>query len=655
MAFAVLSPFELPGALGALAERGAMARARRAVGEPWGGGAGVRSQPAIVKVISTLKSRRAAVAVARYIARLDRDMRDPWRPEERIGDAAPPVWRGGWELQPRAQVLAWIKAWSFLEDEENYRPAARKIAEAGGDPRRLAESDRLYHVQAWHFMLSVPTASSAARAVLEIAVRSVVAEIFEVMGYRSLTAMHVEHGGHAHAHVLVEAVNHRGERLRLAKDGLVLDGMRELLADRVRELTRMAEPPLEPESAIEGSRRSDRPELHEAVRRGRVPVSPAELAEAIGASAGKPAPSVVNPPRADRRVAPPARSREDYYAGRRRGLALSPRARERTARGLDRVSVLAPAWFGREGAGAADRLEERRRAWLRRRLGFDPDDPADVLQAPPDVAIAPRRGLLDRIARRVLGRREPVAPGVEDPAQRRSRLDGLQGSADPLDRLRGLLGRRQIFIDDAETTEAVGRWRAMREEHAPLADWYLARQPLLFGRTASSASPRRTGRAAAGDQELQDVLRAVPGGRRGPALRRPAEPPRPAPRPAAGAAGGGNGGRGGLPADAGRVGELVRRHGARRRLVRHLVELAGALDSTGEPERLRLAIKLRDRAERLGEAEPLPRSEWGRALGAAERAALAERVKEALLGRPDLEAHVRALRKQRDRDRDSSR
>lgn len=206
-------------------------------GSPPGG----RSRPVIVKSVSAAHSRTAAVAMASYIARLDGRATRDTMPKVHDHDGLPVA------SDRVRQVLA---TWGLTPDRENLSLMARRRQEEGRGVSDLPPHLRYRRVQARHFVLSAPVEAGEI-PLFEVAVAATVRDTFTSWGHQSLWALHLEHGKEVHAHVLIRAEREGGGRLRMQRDGAILDGLRETLAENCRAVG----------LDVEATRRGDRPEL----------------------------------------------------------------------------------------------------------------------------------------------------------------------------------------------------------------------------------------------------------------------------------------------------------------------------------------------------------------------------------------------------------
>lgn len=169
----------------------------------------------IVKAAGRRKSAYGVKVCIRYMARL--------RPRD--GQAVPVRDEFGRQVDP---VLA-VAEWDLLPDRENLSTRARMHPE---NQPVLPVAERLYHVQAHHFVISagVPAKDVAAGQAFQRALHVGIDQLFAAEGFRVLWAVH-EDTDHVHAHVLVQALSRFGRRLRLDIGGEAFDHMRQVFAE----------------------------------------------------------------------------------------------------------------------------------------------------------------------------------------------------------------------------------------------------------------------------------------------------------------------------------------------------------------------------------------------------------------------------------------
>ncbi len=391
-----------------------------------------RPPPVIVKVIGKgIRSKRGLRGCLRYVARLGQDMTEPYDPgeyipvaergsEPPIRDAAPMV-RDEMGLEvARDQVLDAFSEWDLLDDDENLSRRARELKEANQAWQQLQPAERFRNVQGYHIMLSVPVRDRSELVRFERAVAETLKSTFGMDGHPLFWAVHAEHGGHVHAHVVVASVSETtGRRLNFAPDGELLDGLRERLATEARRL----------HLDVSATRRVDRAEWLEGLVSGK-----------------------------------PIESFDRQWISAKRG-------------GLQRVERAAPEWLRDELPDYLDRLATR----TDRKLKGQPGYPGAAL-----FRDARRRGVVASLLRR----EQPDESG---------------------DMLVALLRGRRLFMDAGGkdcTEQAVASFRRMRSEGNPrLAEWYLLRQPLLFGPVSDAVGAHRRPEAVA---ELRQVLQLEP-------------------------------------------------------------------------------------------------------------------------------------------------
>lgn len=519
--------------------------------------------PGIVKVISGARSRSGAQALLRYVGRLGENMSDPAAPDLPIRDREVRLFDGSGLTIPREKAAAALDAWQLLTDGENLSRRASRARAAGEAWADLPDAERLRLVQVRHLVYSARCRDAWEERLLEAATIAAVRETLVAMGHRVIVGMHREHGSHPHVHVLVRVENDDpgGPRLRFRPDGRLVDGLRHAFSRHCVEVG----------LAADGSRWSDRAEVIAAAERGELPA---------------------------RQAGPQPRP------GRpgRRGRGTGP----------TRLAEAAPDWWADYGADALLRMQARRRRaraqFEARRAGVAP------LQMPPPPVPAPRfapagealagnvpdasagdagrerGGLINRLVTRVIGRAAPASDASS--TARPSSTAGpstLAGAplppGSPAD-IRGaaaellvLLRRHQVFEEEGRdrSVEAMRSYLRLRAADRKLADWYLIRQPILFGPITTGADSLR------GAPELAPLLARI-GLSDAPSLLAPA-----------GAAGGGR-----PREDLAAVMRLV----ARERLVRGMEGLAASIerDWPDDAPVLEQAITLRDRAWRIEKA-----------------------------------------------------
>lgn len=543
-----------------------------------GSGRGGRAAPVVVKAISGARHRGGLLALVRYVARLrevDASMERPVVCDEM-----------GRELAATSAPRL-VADWELPADADNLSAAARRLEEAGRRSDELPPERRWRTVLARHYTFSVPLPRNdlgevveADAARLEAAVGEAVRETFGADGFPAIWAVHREHGGHVHAHVVARTVARDGRPLRHDREGLCFDRWRHALAEAARrygldvEATRRADRPELVEATIAGSRREDvlRPvprwdaiEKRHGERRlvDRVPAWFGVEGKEYGRRRG----------RRDLQRALGARGVVEAWRGEGDGASLFGRLLRRRAPEEERVAEI----LRRERVYAEDVVEAaaRRLVEAARR---DREAAWRMAVERPERFGPTRRRRLSREAVRaldaILPRPEAGAGGAAPRAE-----------ADPLRRLTERLAVLRVWVDDAgrdRTAEALRRWMDMRREDRALADWYLRHQPIAFGPVSTTAGEVRR------DPEVRRLLRLVP------VERRPAE--------------GAMRGRADKDADVAELAHVAAAGRFAARSARHLVQLAGAVERLWpeDYERLRQAIALRDVASRLEEVRGAP-------------------------------------------------
>lgn len=283
------------------AETGAESLARAAVAQRAArvaAGTAPGGSPVVIKVISSRRSRARVKELVRYVARLEDAAPVPGDAElgtedgdrveeqppagELAGSGDKPVVRDEWgAVVPRHAIMDRIDGWGLLSDRDNLTRQARDLLaqadEIGRDAALRLIADlpsrkRLAHVQAVHLELSLPLGHEPPAgsrpppdpdrerqvAALGVVADAVVKETFGAWGHKVLWAMHREPSRVPHVHLVVRALTDDGRRLRFARDGALLDGLRATLARHARALG----------LAVTEARIADRPELAERLVAG---------------------------------------------------------------------------------------------------------------------------------------------------------------------------------------------------------------------------------------------------------------------------------------------------------------------------------------------------------------------------------------------------
>lgn len=605
---------------------------------------GRRARPVVIKVIAGVKSPSDARGVLRYIARLGADKKDPLSGEG-IRDPVVTVYDERGIRIERPRVLEALSDWDLTPDGENLSRKARDMLDEGASRaelrRTLGKSERLRNVQAWHLVFTVPVARDSSDGQrLEAAVAATLRETFAEWGFRCLWARHAEHGSHQHVHVLVRALNDdaddmprrrriadverdpgRMRRMRFARDGLLIDALRAVLADHANdfkltttvEATRHADRPEETSDLLAGRRSARSVPLWNRLEgvsgldrlRRRVPtwthehgaayVSRAtaraasrrratDLADRRGGqgngyfTAGWPAPEPA-PEGRDGRSFLNRLLRRSADTAPEPDIVLSPLHEPLIAH----LRTLGTFWDGMPAGQEAPARDATRDAVMRfeRLRQADPGGAVRLLldrpwafgatarpRSPEDLDGGERRAVVrsqrSRVPGKLLDALPPIAPAPAD-------------HWDALTRHLRLLG---VFVraDGRDvTTEALASFQAMRREDKALASWYLRHQPVAFGPV--SAVSLRLDR----DRRLKELIDALP-----PAPPAPpkTEQERLDERKLA------------------EVQDLVLRDRTRHRYANALVVLADALELRfpQDPEQTKRAIRLRDEAYRLSSA-----------------------------------------------------
>lgn len=171
------------------------------------------------------------------------------------------------ELVPFDQLSTRVRSWGLLADRDNLTPKARNLVEKGGSVRQLAERDRFWRVQAYHFVWSQTTdgtglADHDLKARMLEAAREFVFTEFADQNREVLWGMHEDHPGRPHIHFIVKARSNGVVKKQLRFGPEILEDMRARLASIARQL----------EIPVHSQRREDRKELLDEILGGTQPL-----------------------------------------------------------------------------------------------------------------------------------------------------------------------------------------------------------------------------------------------------------------------------------------------------------------------------------------------------------------------------------------------
>lgn len=492
------------------------ARRRQAVlsGAEAGGG----SKEGVFKSISWLKSASAVRRAVEYVGRLraeDEGVDRPllWHDGDRTGRAF---------LDGTLAAMEAIGEWELLADADNL---SRKAREADELARSLMPAeDRLHFRQALHGVFSAVLSGPADRRRFEAAVEAAIGEAFVSRGHRVIWAVHEDHPGRVHVHMIVAARQDpaspavAGKPRRLRSERSTPDELRRLFVEHARrqglDMTATA--------------REDRSSVRAGIADGSIPLRPPALSPFGARNAdmlkrlmlAAPRWSVEHLADYERRRADAARLR--WERGEAARMAWRPGfrtwveaadavGREGFALALDRRRR--PVLVDREGGTVPLRslARDATLAGLENRFGasfeeFDagrskPSGWSRLFGSPrprPSPAPAPGEAVTATSFRPdpAMGREEARRALAEDFGRR---------FADPdraLERFRLL--RAEILADDGQGLSAAEGERRRRPER--YADWLAARLPEMFG-------PLRPGAPAPALPVLERLLKAADLGR----------------------------------------------------------------------------------------------------------------------------------------------
>lgn len=444
-----------------------------------------RPSPVIVKLASAQRTHAAARAVVAYIARVrPSDQHEPadrrgQRPRRRdpvpvvrdetgavIGRDDLMAQLGSWNLQadehatPRARMLRRARASAEWRDgivgavEADDTRAMRRLMREAGVPacatasvRRICaqaaadiqagiEERDLPPAEAWrsvvarHLIYSVPVRHRGEVPLLEMAAAAAIVDSFTGPGHRCLWTLHIEHGREPHVHVLVSNRDDLGRPLVFERDGLLLDSLRDSLAEHARLYG----------LDVEATRQADRPELVQAVVEGRqlLPDSERRLAERAEAAGRR---ADLDPVIASLARRAPAWTVR--FAGRppRRAAAAPDDA------GYELLRTALEPVFGDQLAGALEsyialRDEESGR---RQQAGRPATAPfADWLLLHRPQTFAPARRRPDRQRLRAALRRAPRPTPRVEPVDKEALLDTLRRAGRRVESTRALQQERDV-------------------------------------------------------------------------------------------------------------------------------------------------------------------------------------------------------------------
>jgi len=183
---------------------------------------------AFVKALSTRKTITATKRLIDYVARTRRDdKRDGIYGSIKMRDAL------GRELT-LSKTRSITDDWGLMPDVENLSKRARKAISQGdfGTVENMKDEDKHYYVQAWHFALSINETKVTDQ--FQAAVKATIRNIFAKDGYQCIWGIHSDHTDNVHAHVVANAVNKHGERLRSDINGDFLHNFRIEFAQNLR-------------------------------------------------------------------------------------------------------------------------------------------------------------------------------------------------------------------------------------------------------------------------------------------------------------------------------------------------------------------------------------------------------------------------------------
>lgn len=238
---------------------GVIARSRRACGSE-----APERRSLVVKAIGGRRSGRALRDLAAYIGR----NAPSW---ERQGVAALPIFDEMGNEVPDEALSDHLRSWNLDPDSRNLSKKAREVAEQEGlaAVSGWPEKERLRHVQVHHFVVSLNATDQEADD-LWWASRDAIQELFFMRTHRRvLWAMHLDHPGRPHVHVIIKSQAEEPEEGRLRRwrwdrFGEMFDEVRAVWAVELRRQG----------LHVEASRREDRAGLREDILAGEADLRP---------------------------------------------------------------------------------------------------------------------------------------------------------------------------------------------------------------------------------------------------------------------------------------------------------------------------------------------------------------------------------------------
>lgn len=458
-------------------ERAALLRERVGALVEGRGRRGGGQREGVYKPISWLKAKASVRRAVDYVARV--------RPEDVADGVRPPeVWHEAGigltlPLDGVDDIAQALESWELLADGDNLSRRARRAGEV--QRALMPVGERLRLRQALHAVFSAVISGGAAKGAFREAARAAIVEAFVNRGHRVIWAIHDDHPGRVHVHMVVESrrkpdVGDREAARRLRSEHDTPERVRRLFVRHAwaRGLDVVA------------TMRQDRTDLRKAIAEGREWLRPSSTT-AFEARQGQMLNRLIL-------AAPRWSARELLGYERRRARQSAARRRladaARSAWVSARSNPPAKSWSetSERLAPAGFRLETRGRRLLL--VGADGSCDVDSLDG--------------RAARRELeARLGPFAPGSaaaerggfvapRDRAEAQEFLSRVVGDTfvDPtaaLDSYRRLRG--EIALDRGQGLAAAQGRRRRKPEH--YADWLLMHAPQVFGETRDErpASP----------------------------------------------------------------------------------------------------------------------------------------------------------------------
>lgn len=499
------------------------ARRRQAVlsGAEAGGG----SKEGVFKSISWLKSASAVRRAVEYVGRLraeDEGVERPllWHDGDRTGRAF---------LDGIDAAMEAIGEWELLADADNHSRKARAADELARS--LMPAEDRLHFRQALHGVFSAVLSGPEDRRRFEAAVEAAIGEAFVTRGHRVIWAIHEDHPGRVHVHMIVAARQDpaspavAGKPRRLRSERSTPDELRRLFVEHARRQG----------LDITATAREDRSSVRDGIADGSIPLRPPALSPFGARNAdmlkrlmlAAPRWSVEHLADYERRRAETARLRWERNEAARMAWRTGFRTWEEAGLALEREGfVLAldrrrrPILVDREGGTVALRSLDREAtlAGLEKRFGssFEEFDsrrskpsgwsrlfgsragPAPVEAGKVETDLLGAQRAHDRVG-------SSLHPMGREDARRALAEDFGRRFADPVQafELYRLL-RAEILADGGQGLSAAEGERRRRPER--YADWLAARLPEMFG-------PLRTGAPAPALPGLERLLKAADLGR----------------------------------------------------------------------------------------------------------------------------------------------